>query len=289
MHHKLNVTLENLYRGKTVKMAISRQRVKYPEGMTPQQAVTTCQTCGGHGVVLKVQRMGPMVQQVQARCQECQGNGKQFKAGVTTTQEKKQLEVRVEPGMKNGQKIVLSGEADEMPGMEPGDIIFVLNQTEHATFQRKGADLIMEKEISLKDALCGVAFAVKHLDERTIIVRSKPGEVIKPSSLRQIAGEGMPRYKRPFEKGRLFVLFRVKFPDTLDPKAVEALKACLPENDGVLKQDLPPLGDNVSCCLSDGARGERGDGRAGHCTKTRRLTREFVGIKRNRSRKSITP
>jgi DnaJ family protein A protein 2 len=229
---KLSVTLENLYKGRTFKMAISRQRVKYPPGMTAEQATTPCNTCRGQGRVIRVQRMGPMVQQVEAPCTDCKGLGRSLKDGVSTFQDKKQIEVRVEPGMKHGQKIVMSGEADEQPGLEPADIIFVLSQQEHAIFQRKGADLIMEKEISLCDALCGITFSFKHLDDREIIVKSKEGEIIKPNSLKQIAGEGMPRYKRPFEKGRLFVLFKVKFPTTLPggAESIKLLKKALPQD-----------------------------------------------------------
>jgi DnaJ family protein A protein 2 len=243
VQQKLNVTLENLYVGKTFKMAINRQRVQYPEGMSVEQATTTCSGCNGQGAVLRVQRMGPMVQQVQARCPDCQGAGRSTKPGVTVSQERKQLEVRVDPGMKHGQKIVLAGEADEMPGMEAGDIIFILNQEEHKQFQRKGADLIMEKEISLREALCGCKFSVKHLDDRTIIVHSKDGEVIKPNSIKQIAGEGMPRHRRPFEKGRLFVVFRVVFPDTLSAEKVKQIKKFLPGEPA--PEDLPPVGDKV--------------------------------------------
>lgn len=238
--HKLQVSLENLYNGKTFKMAISRQRVKYPPGMTAEQATTTCQTCRGAGAVLKTQRMGPMIQQVQARCTDCGGQGKSFKEGVSLFQEKKMLEVRVDPGMKHGQKIVMAGEADENPGMEAGDVVFVLVQQEHATFQRKGADLVLEKEVSLRDALCGAKFAIKHLDERIVMISTKQGEVIKPNALKLIAGEGMPLWKRPFEKGRLFILFKVVFPEKLDANACKLLSQALPAS-----QEKIPTGEHV--------------------------------------------
>jgi hypothetical protein len=45
-----------------------------------------------------------------------------------------------------------------------------------------------------------------------VLVVKTGKEVIEPNSLRMIAGEGFPLWKRQFEKGRLFVLFRVKFP-----------------------------------------------------------------------------
>jgi DnaJ family protein A protein 2 len=239
--HKIQVSLENLFNGKTFKMAISRQRVKYPAGMTSDQAATVCKTCGGAGAVLKTQRMGPMLQQVQMRCPDCGGQGKSFKEGVSVFQEKKTLEVRVDPGMKHGQKIVMAGEADENPGMEAGDVVFVLVQQDHPVFQRKGADLVMEKQISLKDALCGVKFGIKHLDDRTIVIKTAPGQVIKPNSLKMIAAEGMPLWKRPFERGRLFILFKVTFPDTLDANTVKVLSQALPA--GVVEK--VPSGDHV--------------------------------------------
>lgn len=241
--HKLQVSLENFYNGKTFKMAITRQRVKYPEGMSASEAATVCKTCGGAGAVLKMQRMGPMIQQVQARCPDCGGVGKSFKAGVSTYQEKKTLEVRVDPGMKHGQKITMSGEADENPGMEAGDVVFVLVQAEHARFQRKGADLIIEKEVSLKDALCGASFTIKHLDERVLVVKTA-GQVIQPNSLKMIPDEGFPRWKRPFEKGRLFVLFKVKFPTA--PLSEQARKSIATALDtGAAPEKLPPAGDHV--------------------------------------------
>lgn len=39
-------------------------------------------------------------------------------------------------GMRDGQKIVFHGEGDQEPGIEPGDIIIVLDQREHPHFTR---------------------------------------------------------------------------------------------------------------------------------------------------------
>ena len=41
-------------------------------------------------------------------------------------------------GMKDGQQIRFSGEGDQEPGLEPGDIIIVLDENEHTAFKRKG-------------------------------------------------------------------------------------------------------------------------------------------------------
>lgn len=57
------------------------------------------------------------------RCKECEG--RKVCKGV------KVLEVHVDKGMKHGQKITFSGEADQSPNTEPGDIILVLQEKDH--------------------------------------------------------------------------------------------------------------------------------------------------------------
>jgi DnaJ homolog subfamily A member 2 len=47
------------------------------------------------------------------------------------------LEVVISPGMKNGQKISFHGEADEAPGIQPGSVIFVVQEKAHDVFKRK--------------------------------------------------------------------------------------------------------------------------------------------------------
>lgn len=42
-----------------------------------------------------------------------------------------------EIGMKDGQKITFHGEGDQEPGLEPGDIIIVLDQKDHSVFTRQ--------------------------------------------------------------------------------------------------------------------------------------------------------
>jgi DnaJ-class molecular chaperone len=52
--------------------------------------------------------------------------------------EKQILEVNIDKGMTEGQKIPFRGMADEEPGVEPGDIIIILRTADHEEFERKG-------------------------------------------------------------------------------------------------------------------------------------------------------
>lgn len=69
------------------------------------------------------------------------------------------------------------------PDTVTGDIVFVLQQKEHPKFKRKTDDLFTEHTLSLTEALCGFQFILSHLDGRQLLIKSQPGEVVKPSKL----------------------------------------------------------------------------------------------------------
>lgn len=48
--------------------------------------------------------------------------------------EVKILKVHMDKGMKHGQRITFSGETDQAPGVELGDIILLLQEKEHEEF-----------------------------------------------------------------------------------------------------------------------------------------------------------
>ena len=66
------------------------------------------------------------------------------------------------------------------PDTVTGDIVFVLQQKEHPKFKRKADDLFVEHTLSLTEALCGFQFVLAHLDGRQLLIKSNPGEVVKP-------------------------------------------------------------------------------------------------------------
>jgi DnaJ family protein A protein 2 len=237
--HEIKANLQDLYNGKTSRLAINRNKLCQDcEGRGGKVgAERNCGDCNGRGVRVQLRQIGPgMVQQIQSGCSACQGTGKIMDErdkcksckGKKTYKDRKVLEVVIEKGMKNGQKIKFAGEADELPGTIPGDVVFVIKEVENEVFKRKGADLVTTINIELSEALCGFTKTITHMDGRVLKIDSPPGKVIKPDSVHMIQGEGMPYHGNPFTKGRLFLLFRVNFPNTLSRKTVDTLKNSLP-------------------------------------------------------------
>ncbi|PJF17747.1 hypothetical protein PSACC_02449 [Paramicrosporidium saccamoebae] len=240
MDFSLGVTLEDLYKGKTTKIAVQRQIVcvKCSGKGGKADSVKSCPGCQGTGVRVTIRQMGPMIQQMQSACNECNGEGEIIKEkdrctschGKKVSSEKKVHEVFIEKGMADGQRIKFAGEADQAPGVVAGDVVVILNEKEHAFFKRNGKDLHCKVKIDLLTALAGGSFTIKHLDDRILEGTIKPGEVMKPEEVRCIDGEGMPEYKRPFNKGDLYVQFELVFPPAnwADAETIAKLESILP-------------------------------------------------------------
>lgn len=239
--YQLPVKLEDLYNGAVRKLAINRNNLcpKCDGRGGKPGAVQTCRTCNGTGVETRIQQLAVgYFQQIQHTCPTCHGrrevidpkNSCKNCQGAKVVREKKIVEVHIDPGMVNGKTIRFSSEGDREPGIEPGDIVIVINEQDHDRFVRRSSDLICTMQLSLSEAICGFRRTIETLDKRTLVFTSKPGEVIKNNEYREISGEGMPQYKNPFEKGKLIIRFVVAFPpdNFLPPELLDQLRSLLP-------------------------------------------------------------
>ncbi|RDL34637.1 uncharacterized protein BP5553_07765 [Venustampulla echinocandica] len=240
IHHVHKVSLEDIYRGKVSKLALQKSVIcaKCDGRGGKEGAVKKCAGCDGHGMKTMMRQMGPMIQRFQTVCPDCNGEGEVIREkdkcpvckGKKTIVERKVLHVHVDRGVRSGHKIEFRGEGDQTPGVEPGDVVFEIDQKPHARFQRKGDDLFYHAEIDLVTALAGGTIFIEHLDERWLSVEIMPGEVISPGSVKMIRNQGMPSH-RHHDFGNMYVQFDVKFPEknfTSDPQAFELLKSILP-------------------------------------------------------------
>ncbi|KAB0377988.1 hypothetical protein FD755_009566, partial [Muntiacus reevesi] len=235
--HQLTVTLEDLYNGATRKLALQKNVIcDKCEGRGGKKgAVECCPNCRGTGMQITIHQIGPgMVPQILSVCMECQGHGERI-----SPKDRCKSCKRKEDSMKDGQKITFHGEGDQEPGLEPGDIIIVLDQKDHAVFTLRGEDLFMCMDIQLVEALCGFQKPVSTLDNRTIVITSHPGQIVKHGDIKCVLNEGMPIYSRPYKRGRLIIEFKVNFPENgfLYPDKLSLLEKLLPERKEVEETD----------------------------------------------------
>jgi len=137
----------------------------------------------------------------------------------------KVLTIDVKKGWKAGTKITFPKEGDERPGMEPQDIIFILEEKPHRVFTRSGDDLIMTYNISLTQALTGFDVPVQTLDGRRLTIPVR--DVVNPNSVKDVPNEGMPLQKFPNQRGTLRIKFNIAFPRTLSEQQKSQIRSAL--------------------------------------------------------------
>jgi curved DNA-binding protein len=133
----------------------------------------------------------------------------------------RRLQVAIPAGVNDGSKIRLRGAVKQSGGGPGGDLVITVKVQPDPRFERRGADLVTDLQLTLAEALLGAEVPVA-VPTGTVKLRVRPntqnGQEI------HLAGRGLP--KRGGGKGDLIVRARVVLP-TLDEKAREALAEVL--------------------------------------------------------------
>lgn len=95
---------------------------------------------------------------------------------------------------------------------------------EHPVFKRKGDDLHITQNLTLRQALLGFEIEKTHLDGHKFELKKSRGQVTQPGEKMKIKEEGMPKYGMSSENGDLIVTFEVSLPEKLDEGQKALLK-----------------------------------------------------------------
>ena len=215
--HQIKVSLENLCKGFQKSLKITRKVIintnnnQVIDDNEIEKSCINCNHCNGTGRINITRQIGPgMIQQIQSQCHYCQGKCKQLKNQYKIIEKSEKIDIYIQKGMEHGDKIKVEGKGNMSPGSLPSDIVFVIIEEPHTTFQRKGNDLLIKRKISLVDALCGFEFLVKHPEGKYIVVKSK--KIIYDKAIKCINNGGMPLKNDQFSYGKLFIVFSVVYP-----------------------------------------------------------------------------
>jgi curved DNA-binding protein CbpA len=132
--------------------------------------------------------------------------------------------ISVPMGAENGEVILLSNRGNETGDGTRGDVKVTFIVEEHPLFKRNGLDIVLEKNITLKEALCGFIFDIAHLNGKKFSFNSSPGNIIRDGLIKTIPRLGLHRGN---ERGNLNVVFRVTYPDKLSEEQIKILSDTL--------------------------------------------------------------
>lgn len=195
------------------------------DGAKPGTKLDTCSTCKGSGHVTRVQRtiLGNMQSTIE--CETCFGTGKVPHEKCTTchgagiVREKEEISVKIPAGVSNGDTLRVDGAGEAISGGKSGDLFIHIGVESHPVFKRVGNDLVMNKEISLADALLGATHSIETLDgteKLEIPEGSNTGDQL------HIRNKGVFHGKT---RGDLIISLKIKIPKRLSRKAREVLES----------------------------------------------------------------
>ncbi|MEK7195316.1 MAG: molecular chaperone DnaJ [Patescibacteria group bacterium] len=225
------VFLEEAFSGVTKKVNI-RANITCSEcggrGAKDKSDFINCSVCGGQGEIREQRRtFFGSFSQVKA-CENCRGSGKVPKnackacKGSGRVQSEREIKLDILPGVGNGQiiKVTGGGEAGER-GNTAGDLYVRIKIKPHGVFERKGADLIVKKEIKVLDLLLGRKLEIPTIGGGKLNVEVPAGFNLKENM--RIPNEGMPHFGS-YGRGDLLVDFIVKAPKKLGDKERKILE-----------------------------------------------------------------
>ena len=127
-------------------------------------------------------------------------------------------------GIDNNELIVLQNKGNILDDNNKGDVKVFIKINNDSEFERSGLDLILNKSIQLKDALCGFSFEMKFVDGRIFKINTASGNIITHNYSKILPNMGM---KRDDSIGNLVIVFNVQFPESLTDEQITTLKSIL--------------------------------------------------------------
>jgi DnaJ-class molecular chaperone len=127
-------------------------------------------------------------------------------------------------GIDNNEIIMLKDQGNIINENCKGDIKIFIAVNNDSCFNRRGLDLIMEKNISLKESLCGFSFDLKYINGKTYTINNLAGNIIPPEYQKVIPNMGLTREGHT---GNLIIHFHTKFPESLSKENIETLSKIL--------------------------------------------------------------
>ncbi|CAN5584410.1 molecular chaperone DnaJ [soil metagenome] len=207
-------------------------------GAAPGSKPMPCETCGGRGETIHLQRsflgeirtMRPCAACrgfgtiIPEPCRECSGDGR--------VRSRRSLTVKIPAGVDTGTRVQLSGQGEVGPGGGPaGDLFVEMHVNAHPVFTRHNADLLCTVTIPMTAAALGTSIEMPTLEgdiasAESDVETSVP--LVIPAGTQSgaettLGGRGVPSL-RGTGRGDLIVKIVVETPARLDDRQEELLR-----------------------------------------------------------------
>jgi len=218
---KVKLTLQEIAAGAEKKIKVTKYDTCAQCGGTgaaDSSSVASCPTCHGSGHVTRLTNtlLGQM--QTTSVCPSCSGEGKTITKKCTAcygegiVQKDDIIKINIPAGVAKGMQMTVSGKGNAARrGGSYGDLLVVIDETEHPDLIREGNDLIYNLFISVPDAILGTHVEVSTIDNN---VKIKIESGTQPGKILRLRGKGLPEVNG-YGRGDLLVNVNVWIPKSL--------------------------------------------------------------------------
>jgi len=222
---KIIINLEQVWSGHRIIKNIKTEKDCEKCSGYGYENVSMCEKCSGRGIVMQVRQIGPgIITQTSSNCDKCLGKGRTGTGNVKcinckgnkTIENTKNIAINIEKGVQNHKSI--ETEIDNTV------FTFFVQIENHPIYTRiNNNDILLNKDISLLDALCGISFKLKLLNGKEIIIESPKGVVLSHNTIYVLKEQGLPITGNTEKYGDLHIKFNITMPSTIDDNQVRIL------------------------------------------------------------------
>ncbi len=231
LQYKVDLTFEEAVFGTSKEVTLKRDEkcsTCSGSGAKAGTSKVTCSACNGKGKVQSVQRTMMGTFATTKTCDKCQGSGKTIEhpcsdcSGSGIVRKAKKISFKIQPGVEQGQAIVIPGEGDcGTKGGPNGDVIIVVNIKPHKKFVRRNRDIVFEQDVSFIKAVMGGNIIIPTLEgdmEFNIPEGTKQGTKFT------VKDKGVPYGRNTSSRGNLEFVVNIDIPKKLNEKQKAIMK-----------------------------------------------------------------
>ena len=134
--------------------------------------------------------------------------------------EKETIYVDIPQGIDDNEILILRDRGNVISDNCKGDIKINILVQNNTAFKRAGLDLILDKNISLKESLCGFSFELNYINGKSYTLNNNKGSIVPPEYKKIYPDMGL---KRGDHKGNMIIHFHVDFPTNLTIEKIDKL------------------------------------------------------------------
>ncbi|HEY8997245.1 MAG TPA: J domain-containing protein, partial [Edaphobacter sp.] len=243
LEYQVSVDFWTAVRGGVTRLEIQRQEMcPTCKGKSTTGGSVECPECHGEGQV--TQMGGRMKFNIQ--CPRCGGSGKVQNAcptchgeGVVTKTE--QLEFRIKPGTRDGQRIRLAGKGNAgTNGGQAGDLYLIIRAGTNPVFTRTGDDIYVTVPVTVAEAALGAKIEVPTIDTHEGGGRTQlkipPGT--QTGQKLRLREKGVPSAVHEGKRGDQIVEVKIVVPKVQDERSKEILRELAKLNPEDPREDI---------------------------------------------------